>query len=157
MKPIVLSAFPVLFALAPCVLAAEQADLIIRHATVVDVEHATTHADQAVVVRGNDIVAVGDDRSIAKAWKAPQRIDGKGRFLIFDPITNRQVVCFIGGRVEWQQVRDALGRRVAATGRIQSRRSGEKISIAASRFEVLLEDSELPSAADVLGILKVAK
>ena len=84
-------------------------------------------------------------------------IHGKSRFLIFDPITNRQVVCFIGGRVEWQQVRDALGRRVAATGRIQSRRSGEKISIAASRFEVLLEDSELPSAADVLGILKVAK
>jgi imidazolonepropionase-like amidohydrolase len=82
MKPIVLSAFPVLLALAPCVLAAEQADLIIRHATVVDVEHATTQADQAVVVRGNDIVAVGDDRSIAKAWNAPQRIDGKGRFLI---------------------------------------------------------------------------
>jgi len=82
MKPIVLSAFPVLLALAPCVLAAEQADLIIRHATVVDVEHATTQADQAVVVRGNDIVAVGDDRSIAKAWKAPQRIDGNGRFLI---------------------------------------------------------------------------
>ena len=84
-------------------------------------------------------------------------IHGKSRFLIFDPITGRQVVCFIGGRVEWQQVRDALGRRVAATGRIQSRRSGEKISIAASRFEVLLDDSELPSAADVLGILKAAK
>lgn len=84
-------------------------------------------------------------------------IHGKSRFLIFDPITSRQVVCFIGGRVEWQQVRDALGKRVAATGRIQSRRSGEKVSIAATRFEVLLEDSELPSAADVLGILTAAK
>lgn len=84
-------------------------------------------------------------------------IHGKSRFLIFDPITGRQVVCFIGGRVEWRQVRDALGKRVAATGRIQSRRSGEKVSIAASRFEVLLDDSELPSAADVLGILKAAQ
>ena len=82
MKPIALSAVPVLLALAPAVLAAEQADLIIRHATVVDVQQATTHADQAVVVRGNDIVAVGDDRAIAKAWKAPQRVDGTGRYLI---------------------------------------------------------------------------
>lgn len=84
-------------------------------------------------------------------------IHGKSRFLIFDPITGRQVVCFISGRVEWQHVRDALGRRVAATGRIHSRRSGEKVNIVASRFEVLPEDSELPSAADVRGILKAAK
>ena len=84
-------------------------------------------------------------------------IHGKSRFLIFDPLTQRQVICFMGGRVEWQGVRDALGRRVAATGRIHSRRSGEKVSIAVSRFEVLQEDAELPSAADVLGILKAAK
>lgn len=78
----VLTSFPLLLALAPAALAAEQADLIIRHATVVDVEHATTRADQAVVVRGGDIVAVGDDRVIAKGWNAARRIDGKGRFLI---------------------------------------------------------------------------
>ncbi|MGH8037325.1 MAG: amidohydrolase family protein [Stenotrophomonas sp.] len=77
-----LSTVPLLLALAPVALAAEQADLIIRHATVVDVEHATTHADQAVVVRGNDIVAVGEDRVIATQWNASRRIDGKGRFLI---------------------------------------------------------------------------
>ncbi|MGH8087665.1 MAG: amidohydrolase family protein, partial [Stenotrophomonas sp.] len=82
MKSIVLSTVPLLLALAPVALAAEQADLIIRHATVVDVEHATTHADQAVVVRGNDIVAVGEDRVIATQWNASRRIDGKGRFLI---------------------------------------------------------------------------
>lgn len=82
MKPITLSAFPLLLALAPGAVAAAEADLIIRHATVVDVEHATTRADQAVVVRGKDIVAVGDDRVIARDWKAPQRVDGKGRFLI---------------------------------------------------------------------------
>jgi imidazolonepropionase-like amidohydrolase len=82
MKSIVLSTVPLLLALAPVALAAEQADLIIRHATVVDVEHATTRADQAVVVRGNDIVAVGEDRVIAGQWSASRRIDGKGRFLI---------------------------------------------------------------------------
>jgi hypothetical protein len=84
-------------------------------------------------------------------------IHGKSRFLIFDPITSRQVVCFITGRVEWQHVRDNIGRRVAVTGRIQSRRSGEKVSVLANRFEVLAEDAELPSAADVLGLLKAGR
>lgn len=84
-------------------------------------------------------------------------IHGKNRFLIFDPLSDRQVVCFISGNVEWQRVRDAIGKRVAATGRIQSRRSGEKVSMIVSRFVELPDDSELPSAADVFGILKAAK
>jgi imidazolonepropionase-like amidohydrolase len=75
-------AIPVLLALAPSAFAAEQADLMIRHATVVDVERATTVADQTVVVRGQDIVAVGNDRAMRKAWRATQDVDGKGRYLI---------------------------------------------------------------------------
>ncbi len=71
-----------LLAMSPAVSAAERADLIIRHATVVDVEQATTHSDQAVVVRGDAIVAVGADAAIAKAWTAERRIDGSGRYLI---------------------------------------------------------------------------
>ena len=42
------------------------ADLLIRHATIVDVAKGRTTPDQAVAVRGGDIVAVGpdaDDRS----------------------------------------------------------------------------------------------
>ena len=75
-------ALPVLLALAPSAFAAEQADLMIRHATVIDVEHATTVADQTVVVRGQDIVAMGSDRAMRKAWQAKQQVDGKGRYLI---------------------------------------------------------------------------
>ena len=41
-------ALPVLLALAPSAFAAEQADLMIRHATVVDVEHASTVPEQTV-------------------------------------------------------------------------------------------------------------
>ncbi|WP_430390925.1 amidohydrolase family protein [Dyella sp. 20L07] len=59
-----------------------QGDVMIRHATVVDVEHAQTIQDQAVVLRGADIVAVGPDTDIARAWKASQVVDGKGHFLI---------------------------------------------------------------------------
>jgi len=63
-------------------MAREQADVLIRHATVVDVEHARTIPDQAVVTRGDRIVAVGDDAQIAKAWRARRQVEGKGRFLI---------------------------------------------------------------------------
>jgi len=81
---------------------------------------------------------------------------GKSRFLIFDPITGRQVVCFFGGQIEWQDVLRAFGKRVAASGLIRSRRSGEKVSISASRIHVFASDDELPSASDVRGILKTA-
>lgn len=58
------------------------AALMIRHVTVIDVGHARAVPDQAVVVRGNDIVAVGKDAAIAPAWHAGKTIDAAGRFLI---------------------------------------------------------------------------
>ncbi len=57
-------------------------DVIIRHAHVVDVEHARTLDDQAVVLRGKDIVAVGPDGDIAKAWQAQTSVDGSERYVI---------------------------------------------------------------------------
>lgn len=81
---------------------------------------------------------------------------GKSRFLIFDPLTGRQVVCYFGGRIDWKSVHGAYGKRVAASGIIRSRRSGEKVSLVVNRLHVLPPDEELPSAADVLGILKAA-
>ena len=49
---------------SPAIAAAEPADLIIRHATIVDVAKGRTKADQAVVVRDGNIIAVGPDRNI---------------------------------------------------------------------------------------------
>jgi imidazolonepropionase-like amidohydrolase len=72
-----------LLAVSPPVSAApKQADAIIRHVTLVDVEAATTAPEQAVVLRGEDIVAVGADAAIARDWRAARQIDGKGKFLI---------------------------------------------------------------------------
>jgi len=82
---------------------------------------------------------------------------GKNRFLIFDPITGRQVICYFGGRVEWEAVLKAFGKRVAATGFIHSRRSGEKVSIQVSRLHVFPADEELPSAREMRGILKAVQ
>lgn len=83
MKKPLACAIAALFAFAaPIHAATSRGDVMIRHATVVDVEHARNVADQAVVLRGADIVAVGSDADIAKAWTAAQTVDGKGHFLI---------------------------------------------------------------------------
>ncbi len=82
MKPSLCALLPTLLMLAAPAFTAEQADLIIRQATVVDVEHARTQPNQSVVVRGADIVAVGEDKAIARQWRAPRQVDAEGRYLI---------------------------------------------------------------------------
>ncbi|WP_136163432.1 amidohydrolase family protein [Sphingomonas flavalba] len=67
---------------AGAVAAVQQGDVIVRHAAIVDVEKAAVAADQAVVVRGGTIVAVGPDVAVARAWRAGRTVDGAGRFLI---------------------------------------------------------------------------
>ena len=73
----------VVFALAAMpVVARESADLLLRHATVVDVEHAQTRKDQAIATRDGTIVAVGGDAAIAGHWHARSTIDVRGRYVI---------------------------------------------------------------------------
>jgi hypothetical protein len=83
-------------------------------------------------------------------------VHGKSRFLIFDPITGRQVTCFFGARTPYETVLAMFGRRVAVTGVIRSRRSGEKVDIHVTSLQTLPDDAQLPSVADVRGILKAA-
>lgn len=72
-----------LLALAsPALAAPKQGDVIIRHVTLIDVESAKAEAGQAVVLQGDDIVAVGPDAAIARDWRAKQTVEAKGRFLI---------------------------------------------------------------------------
>ncbi len=59
-----------------------RADLLIRHATLVDVEHGRLVPNQAVATRGDQIVAVGNDGTIAAAWRAGKNVEAKGRYLI---------------------------------------------------------------------------
>ncbi len=59
--------------------ARERADLLIRHATVVDVAGARLVADQAVATEGERIVAVGADAEIAANWSAARTVEAQGR------------------------------------------------------------------------------
>lgn len=70
-------------ALAPLpATAKDRADILIRHATVVDVERARLLSDQAVVTSGDRIVAVGSDAEVAKQWTAKRTVDADNRYLI---------------------------------------------------------------------------
>ena len=83
MKKLFLTFAPALLAFAPSALAApKQGDVIIRHVSIVDVEAAKTIAGQAVVLKDDDIVAVGADGAIAKDWRAVRTIEGNGGYLI---------------------------------------------------------------------------
>lgn len=75
-------AFALFAASPPASAAPQQADVIIRQVTIVDVEGARTVPGQAVVLRGDDIVAVGADAAIARQWRAKRRVAGEGKFLI---------------------------------------------------------------------------
>lgn len=77
-----LSALLLALAFSTPAIAAERADVIIRHAAVIDVAGARVLPGQAVVLRGEDIVAVGPDAEIAARWQAGRSIEGRGRFLI---------------------------------------------------------------------------
>ena len=76
------AAFAFVVFASPALGAPRQGDVIIRHVSVVDVERATTIANQAVVLQGGDIVAVGADAVVAKDWRAKRTVEGKGRYLI---------------------------------------------------------------------------
>jgi hypothetical protein len=80
-------------------------------------------------------------------------IHGKRRFLIYDPITGRQITCYFTPRVDWETVLAAFGKRVAVTGVIRARSSGEKVSVTASRLYVFPAEEDLPTASVLLGAL----
>jgi len=82
MRGFFIAALAVFALTAQPVVAKEPADLLIRHATVVDVEHAQTTKDQAIATRDGGIVAVGGDAAIAGRWHARSTIDAKGRYVI---------------------------------------------------------------------------
>lgn len=78
-----LAALLALVLLAPAQASAQRrADVLIRHAVVIDVEHARPIPDQAVATLGDRIVAVGADAEMARDWSAARTLDAGGRYLI---------------------------------------------------------------------------
>ncbi|MBL8554564.1 MAG: amidohydrolase family protein [Phenylobacterium sp.] len=85
--------------------AAQPVDLLIRHASVIDVHTGKIAREQVVAIRGGDIVSVGPD-SGAKAFAARQTVDATGRFVM--PGLWDMHVHFGGGPELIQENRDLL-------------------------------------------------
>ena len=62
--------------------AQESADLLIRHAKVVDVAQGRILPGQAVAVRGDTIVAVGPDRALAQRFEGKRTVDAADKFVM---------------------------------------------------------------------------
>lgn len=75
-----IAALAVFLAATPVI--AADADLLLRHVTIVDVEKGILVAGQAVATAGDTILAVGPDAEIAAEWQAAETVDGEGRYLI---------------------------------------------------------------------------
>lgn len=84
-------------------------------------------------------------------------IHGRKRFLLYDRLTERQLVCHFNDSVAWEEIRDLLGKRIAVTGEICSWRSGERASIKVSSVYVFPRKEDLPSPDEVRGLMRNAE
>ena len=82
MKWMLAMAVATVMAAVPATAAPAPADLLIRHATVIDVAKGRTVSDQAVAIRNGDIVAIGADRAVASRHSASQTVDATGKFVM---------------------------------------------------------------------------
>lgn len=88
-----------------------------------------------------------------------QVLDGRGsvRFLIEDDLNERTIRCYFPKRM-WKMVIDAFDpfsdRRVSVSGMILYRRDGQPVNITVEEFRGLRPKEELPSVADMIGIMK---
>jgi imidazolonepropionase-like amidohydrolase len=82
MKNLLVMVFAAVASVPTLIAAQNRADVVIRHVTIVDVEHARLLPGQAVATAGDRIVAVGMDADLARSWSAARTVDGQDRFLI---------------------------------------------------------------------------
>lgn len=81
---------------------------------------------------------------------------GSLQFQLQDPTLRQKVRCYFPEEL-LPEVFDKFRKRVEVTGMIHYRKNGVAISIEAERIDALPDDSELPSARDVRGILRNLK
>jgi len=93
-----------------------------------------------------------DHGSIEGKLETIQDDRGSLQFRIRDALLRQKIQCYFPEAL-LQDVFDKFRKRVEVTGVIHYRRNGTPISIAAERITALPDDSDLPSAADVRGIL----
>ena len=82
MKRFIAMAVAAVMATAPAGANQANADLLIRHVTVIDVASGKARRGQAVAVKGDDIIAVGSDATVARRYSSSKSIDATGKFIM---------------------------------------------------------------------------
>jgi hypothetical protein len=106
-----------------------------------------THVDEVLGPPRDSIGTVEGKLQALNTHERPRR------FTIYDLLTDRRVDCFFSSRIELDEVLAAVERRVAVTGIIKTRPSGERLSIEAHELRVFPAEEELPTPDEVLGII----
>lgn len=85
-------------------------------------------------------------------------IHGRPQFVVWERLTGTRVECVADVEaISLDELREALGRRVAVRGRIRASKSGKKRRVDASELRVFPAEEDLPSADEVRGILGPAR
>lgn len=102
-------------------------------------------------ILGEEVYAVGtvDGRLLGL------NVHGQRYFNVYDALTSERVRCYFGHRISVEDIGQAVERRVAVHGQIQYRPTGQIVSMLADRLDMFPRESELPTADDVRGILRV--
>lgn len=75
-------------------------------------------------------------------------------FRVYDLLTNKSVRCYFDHQsTSMDLIKKALEQRVAISGLITSREDGDKISINVEDIEIFPQEDELPTIAEIIGII----
>lgn len=111
----------------------------------------------AQLVANVDKVLGPDDLSYGTVEGALDALNVHGqvkRFHVYDAVSGLRVECRFTAKVTLEDLRPAIGRRVAVRGVIRTRPDGRPVSIDAEELHIFPVEDELPSADAVYGLLR---
>lgn len=117
-------------------------------------EPVTVDATIAAVVREDERLGYRDFGTIEGILDTVQDRHGSLQLRINDTALRQTIKCYFN-ETQLTEAFETFRKRVEVSGVIHYRKDGTPISISAERIEKLPDDSELPSANDVRGILRV--
>lgn len=124
------------------------------------VHSATTnvHLTTQLIAHVDQVSGEGDPRigTVEGVLEEANVHSNRPSFEVWERMTGEQVKCFGGDEVTVDDLREALGRRVAVRGRIRSSKSGTKRRIDVKQLRVFPGEEDLPTADEVRGILKAS-
>lgn len=105
---------------------------------------ASANIDQLIPVRYRSIGSIeGRLETIS--------VHGRPKFVVYLSRTGKAVTCRIEGELLLATAKDALGRRVGASGTVLSNAKGEPLRVAVERIHTLRSAEELPTTASLAG------